>query len=395
MSTDQAHNRFLLGALSLGHFTNDWVAGTLWILAPAIAASMGLGPAEVGLILAINGIGAGLAYVPAGVLADRSSRPGLLMLLTFWWVAIGYFCATLAPGFWGVTLLLAFGVMGDAAWHPVATGVLVKQMPKKRAQVLGIHAVGGSIGAEVFGPISAGFLLGYFSWQTTLQILVIPAVLVGIVFIPIARKIGTVQKQKMSSYEFVTLLRHWFSPRGLQLVVLMISYNMALMATLAMTPLFFQSEHGLDAFYTSVIFAVILLLGTFFQPLAGKASDRIGRGVIILWVMVASIVASLLAAGSNHLIMFVISVLVSIGMLTAVRPVILAAAVDFSSESESTTLGIVFSMMDGVGALGALCAGLVGEFDLRYAFAFSAVMASIAATLSVRFAFTGPQTADV
>lgn len=101
------------------------------------------------------------------------------MVITFWWVAIGYFCATLAPGFWAVTLLLAFGVMGDAFWHPVATGVLVKRMPGRRAQVLGIHAMGGSIGAEVLGPITAGFLLGYFDWQTSLQILVIPAVVMG------------------------------------------------------------------------------------------------------------------------------------------------------------------------------------------------------------------------
>ncbi len=63
--------RFLLGALSLGHLTNDWVAGTLWLLAPAIAASMGLGPAEIGLILTINGIGAGLIYIPEGLISDR------------------------------------------------------------------------------------------------------------------------------------------------------------------------------------------------------------------------------------------------------------------------------------------------------------------------------------
>ncbi len=162
---------------------NDWVAGTIWLLAPAIAASMGLGPTEVGLILTINGLGAGLAYIPAGIFADRSTHPGYLMLLSFWWVAIGYFSATLVPGFWAITLLLAFAVMGDAFWHPVATGVLVKEMPKRRAQVLGIHAVGGSIGAEVLGPLATGFLLGYFDWQTSLQILVIPAVLMGFLFI--------------------------------------------------------------------------------------------------------------------------------------------------------------------------------------------------------------------
>ena len=132
MQTFEPRHRFLLGALSLGHLCNDWVAGTLWLLAPAIAAAMGLGPIEVGLLLTVNGIGAGLAYIPAGVLSDRFARPGLLMLLSFWWVAIGYLAATLAPGFWAVTLLLAIGVMGDAFWHPVATGVLVKALPARR-----------------------------------------------------------------------------------------------------------------------------------------------------------------------------------------------------------------------------------------------------------------------
>ena len=186
----------------MGQLTNAWVSGTIWLLAPAIAASMGLGPAEVGLILTINGIGAGLAYIPAGIMSDRSTRPGYLMLLSFWWVAIGYASATLAPGFWAVTLLLAFGVMGDAFWHPIATGVLVKELPQRRAQALGIHAIGGSIGAEVLGPLSTGFLLGYFDWQTTLQILVLPAVLMGLLFIPIASRITRDIPSRVSHIDF-------------------------------------------------------------------------------------------------------------------------------------------------------------------------------------------------
>jgi MFS family permease len=217
-SFDKQH-RFLLGALSLGHLTNDWVAGTLWLLAPAIAASLGLGPAEVGLILTINGIGAGLAYIPAGVISDRSTRPGFLMLLSFWWVAIGYFSATLAPGFWPVTLLLAFAVMGDAFWHPIATGVLVKEMPGRRAQALGIHAVGGSIGAEVLAPLSTGFLLGFFDWQTTLQILVLPAVVMGLLFIPVAARISRDTPGTINRIDVRGLARQWFKPAGIALMV--------------------------------------------------------------------------------------------------------------------------------------------------------------------------------
>lgn len=376
-------HRFLLGALSLGHMTNDWVAGTLWLLAPAIAASMGLGPTEVGLILTVNGIGAGLAYIPAGILSDRSTRPGLLMLLSFWWVAIGYLCATLAPGFWAVTLLLAFGVMGDAFWHPVATGVLVKELPERRAQALGIHAIGGSIGAEVLGPLSTGFLLGWFDWQTTLQILVLPAVLMGILFIPVASRISRDNPGRVKPIDFRGLARQWFRPAGLALMAVMILYNMALVGQLAMAPLFFQSEHGLSPFYAGLIFAAILMLGSLFQPVFGKYSDARGRKPLILLTLFAASFFALVAGVGDGLFWALAGLTPAVVMLTAVRPVVLAAAVEYSGKSEATTLGVVFTVLDGVGMFGALLAGLIAEFELAYAFVAAAALAFSSACICV------------
>jgi len=375
MTAQIKQHRFLLATLSLGHLTNDWVAGTLWLLAPAIAASLGLGPAEVGLILTINGIGAGLAYIPAGVISDRSTRPGFLMLLSFWWVAIGYFSATLAPGFWPVTLLLALAVMGDAFWHPVATGVLVKAMPQRRAQALGIHAIGGSIGSEVLAPLSTGFLLGYFDWQSTLQILVLPAAIMGLLFIPVASRISRDSPGRVHRIDVHGLARRWFRPAGVALMLVMVLYNMALMAQLAMAPLYFQVEHGLSPFYAGAIFAVILMLGSICQPFFGKYSDGRGRKPLILLVLFAASFFALFAGLSSNLYWAVLGLLPGIAILTAVRPVILAAAVEYSGKSEATTLGIVFTVLDGVGMLGALLAGLAGEFELAYAFVLAAVLA--------------------
>jgi len=368
-------HRFLLGAVSLGHMSNDWVAGTLWLLAPAIAASMGLGPTEVGLILTINGIGAGLAYIPAGILSDRSSRPGFLMLISFWWVAIGYLSATLVPGFWAVTLLLAFGAMGDAFWHPVATGVLVKEMPQRRAQALGIHAIGGSIGAEVLGPLSTGFLLGFFDWQTTLQILVLPAIIMGLLFIPIATRISRDNPGQVTHIDFRSLARHWFRPTGIALMLMIILYGMALIAQLAMAPLFFQQVHGLSPFHAGLIFAAILLVGSILQPFFGKYTDSRGRKPMILVVLFAVSFFALFAGLSDSLYWAICGLMPAVVLLTAVRPAILAAAVEYSGKSESTTLGIIFTVLDGVGMFGALCAGLVGEIELKYAFILAAVFA--------------------
>ncbi len=387
-------HRFLLGALFMGHMTNDWVAGTLWLLAPAIAASMGLGPAEVGLILTINGIGAGLAYIPAGVIADRSTRPGFLMLLSFWWIAIGYLSATLVPGFWAITLLLAFGVMGDAFWHPIATGVLVKEMPQRRAQALGIHAVGGSIGAEVLGPLSTGFLLGFFDWQTTLQILVLPAVLMGILFIPVAARISRDNPGQVAHIDFRALARQWFKPAGLALMLVMILYNMALMAQLAMAPLYFQSEHGLSPFYAGLIFASILMIGSIFQPFFGKYTDSRGRKPLILLALFGATFFALFAGLSDSLYWVILGLLPAVAILTAVRPVILATAVEYTGKSEATTLGIVFTVLDGVGMFGALLAGLIGEFELRYAFIMAAALALSAGMICVFLNFRQTAVSD-
>jgi MFS family permease len=377
----EKQHRFLLGALFMGHLSNDWVAGTLWLLAPAIAASMGLGPTEVGLILTINGLGAGLAYIPAGVLSDRSTRPGFLMLFSFWWVAIGYLSATLVPGFWAITLLLAFGVMGDAFWHPIATGVLVKEMPARRAQALGIHAVGGSIGAEVLGPLSTGFLLGYFDWQTTLQILVLPAVIMGLLFIPVAIRITRDNPGQATHIDFRGLARQWFKPAGIVLMLMMVLYNMALVAQLAMAPLYFQNEHGLSPFHAALIFAAILMIGSILQPVFGKYTDNRERKPMILIVLFAASFFALFAGLSDSLYWVILGLLPAVALLTAVRPVILAAAVEYTGKSEATTLGIVFTVLDGVGMFGALLAGLIGEFELRYAFIMAAALALVSAVL--------------
>jgi MFS family permease len=381
------HQKFLLGSLSLGHMVNDWVSGTIWLLAPAIAASMGLGPTEVGLILTINGLGAGLAYIPAGIFADRSTRPGYLMLLSFWWVAIGYFSATLAPGFWAVTLLLAFGVMGDAFWHPIATGVLVKEMPKRRAQVLGIHAVGGSIGAEVLGPLATGFLLGFFDWQTSLQILVIPALAMGILFVPIAMRIRAESSQKMADIDLGGLARHWLSGRGKLLMLMMVLYNLSLMAILGMTPLYLQSEHGLSSFNAGLIFATMLLVGTAFQPIAGKYSDRRGRKPITVTILLIACFFAVIAGLASNLVWAIFGLLPAAALLTTIRPVVLATAVDYSDKSEATTLGIVFTILDGVGMMGALFAGLIGEFSLNYAFLLAAGFAMASALVAMILSF--------
>ena len=96
----------------------------------------GLSPAEIGLLFMIHNLGASVAYLPAGMMADHVANRGILLAATFFWVCLGYLAASFADSFWTFALLIAVAGMGDAAWHPIATGVLAQIHKARRAYAL-------------------------------------------------------------------------------------------------------------------------------------------------------------------------------------------------------------------------------------------------------------------
>jgi len=368
----------LQGVFVFGHLSNDWLPAAIWLLAPAIGLAFDLKPSEVGLLLAIHSIGASLAYFPAGVLADRTRLQGRLLLGTFWWVALGYLLASTAPSFWSLAILLAIGGMGDAAWHPIATGILVRQMPKQRGQALGVHAVGGTL-AEVLSPLLVGFLLAFLDWRVVLQISVIPAALMGIAFLFIARRIPSRHASTViSRADLGAFITQWRSRTGLFLIAGIATYNMALIALMTMSPLFMQRELGFNSAQTGMAFAAAMLMGSIGQPIVGRLSDRRGRFGIFA-------VGSVVAAGlAGAVVLFDAPVLIislltmAMAVLVTIRSGVLAMAVDHASKHEATALGFVFVVLDGVGALGAVLAGLVGDFSLVASFGLAGGLSLLA-----------------
>ncbi|MGB5708457.1 MAG: MFS transporter [Arenicellales bacterium] len=371
----------LLIYFPLGHMANDWAPGSIWLLAPAIAASMGLSPSEIGLLLAVHYMGAALGYLPAGILSDRISHQGRLLAATFWWVAVGYFCASVAPGFWSLAILLAIAGMGDAAWHPIATGVLVEQMPKRRGMVLGIHAMGGTL-SEVGAPLSVGFLLAVFDWRTTLQISVIPAVIMGIVFVFFARHIPASDAKAVSRVELSQITRSWLKPGGLLLIGMISIYNMALMALMSMAPLYLQTDLSYSPAASGIVFATSMLLGSIMQPVIGRYSDSVDRHLVFIVGSILAIVCSTVAAMSTQPGLIVVAIVANMAILVGIRSSVLASAVEYASARAATTLGFVFVLLDGVGAIGAILAGYVGEIDLQYVLALAGFLSLISLLLS-------------
>lgn len=385
--SDRRETRFLLGAFSLGHLANDWPPSAIWILAPAIALSLDLSPAELGLLITIHSLGASTAYVPAGMLTDHVSDRGRLLMLTFWWCGVGYVLASFASDFWVLALLLAIAGMGDAAWHPMATGVLAQRLPERRGEALGVHAMGGTL-AEVVGPLMAGFLLGFLDWRTTLQLSAIPTLLMGVAFIWIARRVPVSSTGGLNRADFSHFIQVWAHPMGVAVIAMIAIYHMAIMAILSMSALFLQSDHGYSAWQAGLVFAGGLLLGSLLQPVVGRWSDTGGRKRFFIGGAVLASVCSIVVSMASAEVLIVAGIVGAMTMLMAVRSGVLAFAVEYAGKREGTTLGFVFAAMDGIGSVGAVLAGFVGERDLRDCFMLAAGFSLLSVLLACVIPFS-------
>ena len=384
MSNSSKKLKTLQFTFLFGHMANDWCHGAIYILLPAIGLTFGLRPSQLGLLVTIYAFGAALAYLPAGIIADRFRNQGRLLLLTFWWVGIGYIAASRAPGFLSLALLLAFAGMGDATWHPIATGVLTRQMPGRRGQALGIHAIGGTL-ATVLSPLLVGFLLAVLNWRDVMMVSAAVPLLMGLVFIRYHRAVPHSTSKRITRSDLGDLRKTWSSSSGLTLIAGISTYNMAVMALITIMPLFLQRSGGFTPGQTGIVFASAMLIGAVGQPWVGRFSDAKGRRGVFIVGSVIGVSAAMFAALPLSPIWISISLVLSVGILVAIRSAVLALAVDFAGQREATTLGFVFVLMDGVGAFGAMLAGIVGDFQLHYAFLLAAGFSiiSIAAIFAV------------
>ncbi|MDP6830079.1 MAG: MFS transporter [Alphaproteobacteria bacterium] len=372
----------LLIAFSCGHCANDLVPIAMYILIPAFGTGMGLSPAEIGLLFMLHSVGASLAYFPAGLLADHVANRGVLLAATFFWVGFGYLTASFVDGFWAFAIVISIAGMGDAAWHPIATGVLTQMHRARRAYALGVHAIGGYFSQTIALP-AAGLLLALWDWQVAIRVLAIPTLLMGCAFLFISRHVPRHVNSRPTRADFAAIWRVWSNRTGLRVIALFVAYNMGLFAIIAMTPLYLKANHDLGWLETALVMAAMMLVGALAQPWMGKISDNVGRRPLIILANGIAAGASLVAWLSSAFVLTVFALGVALTVLVAIRAVLLAAALDHAGGREGTSLGLAFAAMEGFAASAAVLAGLAGESDLANAFLLASAFSLVAVVLAV------------
>jgi MFS family permease len=171
--------------LNLGHALDH----LLMLIFPTVVLAMGTelnrGYAEL-LPLSLGGfIAFGACSLPAGWLADRWSRTGV-MTVFFFGIGAASVLTGFASGTWQIALGLTLIGVFAAIYHPVGIAMLVANRDNV-GRVLGVNGVFGNVGVA-FSALLAGALAEAAGWRAAFIVPGAIAICVGVAFALLARE---------------------------------------------------------------------------------------------------------------------------------------------------------------------------------------------------------------
>ena len=175
--------------LNLGHTLDHMFMLIFPTAVLAIGPAFGMDYAQL-LPLSLGGfIAFGACSIPAGWLADRWSRKGM-MVVFFAGIGLASIATGLATTTWQIAAgLTAIGVFA-AIYHPVGIAMLVSNAPAL-GRTLGVNGVYGNLGVA-FSALLTGLLADAVSWRAAFIVPGVVSILVGLAFartgVEVARK---------------------------------------------------------------------------------------------------------------------------------------------------------------------------------------------------------------
>ena len=266
------------------------LAFMVWVLlgplAPEIAKTLALTPAEKGLMVATPTLAGAVLRVVNGLLVDQigPKRAGAISqaiviggLLSAWALGVHSFAGTLALGvilgFAGASFAIALPLA--SRWYP----------PEHQGKAMGIAGMGNS--GTVLAALLAPGLARLFGWNAVLGLACIPLGIVLVVYLRIARDApGEVAPKTLAQY--LAPLR--FGDAWSLMAFYAVTFG-GFVGLAASLPIYFTERFGLTAITAGYCTAGCVFAGSLVRPLGGALADWIGGVRALFGVFAVAAVA--------------------------------------------------------------------------------------------------------
>lgn len=273
------------------------LAFMVWVvlgpLGPDIAASLGLTPAQKGLMVATPTLAGAILRVVNGLLVDRigPKRSGAISqiiviagLFTAWAMGVTSFAGTLALGvvlgFAGASFAIALPLA--SRWYPA----------EHQGKAMGIAGMGNS--GTVLAALFAPGLAKMFGWNAVLGLACIPLTIVFVAYMLMAKDAPDAPApKKLTAYlEPLKMADAWW---------LMLFYSVTFggfVGLAASLPIYFTDQFGLTTVVAGYCTAACVFAGSLVRPLGGALADRVGgvKALSIVYLVAAAALAGVSAA---------------------------------------------------------------------------------------------------
>jgi MFS transporter, NNP family, nitrate/nitrite transporter len=288
------------------------LAFMVWVLlgplAPDIAKSLALSPAEKGLMVAVPTLAGAVLRVVNGLLVDRigPKRAGtisqvivILGLFTAWLVGVSSFVGTLALGvvlgFAGASFAIALPLA--SRWYP----------PEHQGKAMGLAGMGNS--GTVLAALFAPGLAAIFGWNGVLGLACIPLTVVLVVY-TIMAKDAPGRPAPKSLADYFTPLKTADSWWLMGFYAVTFGGFVGLAASL---PIYFTDRFGLTTIQAGYATAACVFAGSLVRPLGGALADAIGGVKALTGVFIVAAFAlvgvSMAESVTGALLLFVLAML--------------------------------------------------------------------------------------
>jgi NNP family nitrate/nitrite transporter-like MFS transporter len=261
---------------------------TLWVLLGSlsifITKSLGLNPAQQGLMVAIPTLSGSLMRIVIGMLSDRFSGKSVgtaMLAFLFLPLLLGWLLPVNFAGIIGVGLLLGVAGASFAVALPLASHWYP---PTRQGLVMGIAAA-GNIGTVV-ANLSAPSLAKLYGWHNVMGLAMLPLAVVMVVFFLMAKD-SPDRPQGMPFSQYLAAMKRgnmwWFC------VFYSVTFG-GFVGLSTFLPLFLRNQYAVNPVTAGLLTAAAAFLGSTLRPLGGWVADKVG-GVISLSILLLGICA--------------------------------------------------------------------------------------------------------